>query len=76
MSLALIYVATWGATIIYAHQSRLALFRKYGVAPNQDGVFELVRAAEPHEDLAATREMLRVYAAEPAPQKTGMPVTA
>lgn len=65
--LALLYLCTWGATIIYAHQSRLALFETYGVAPNRDGVFELIRAAEPHEDLAATREMLRVYAGEPKP---------
>ena len=62
--LAIIYLATWAATIIYAHRSRLALFRKYGVAPNSDGVFELVRAVEPHEDMAATREMLRVYAGD------------
>lgn len=62
--LALIYLATWGATILYAHRSRLALFHRYGVAPNRDGVFELLRAGEPHEELAATREMLRVYASE------------
>lgn len=64
VSLALIYLATWATTIVYAHRSRVELFRKYGVAPNRDGVFELVRAVEPHEDMAATREMLRVYAAD------------
>lgn len=57
----LFYVVVWGFTIRYAHEARVALFRKYGVAPNRDGVFEMVSLGEPHEDLAATREMLRVY---------------
>lgn len=61
-ALALIGTVTWGATIVYAHRSRVALLRKYGVAPNRDGVFELLREGEPHTDLAATREMLREYA--------------
>lgn len=62
----LIYTFVWGLTIKFAHEARVELFRKYGVAPNRDGVFELLRPTEPHEDLAATREMLRVYANEPA----------
>lgn len=62
--IALIFVATWAVTATYAQRSRVVLLDIYGVAPNRDGVFELIRAREPHEDLAATREMLRVYADE------------
>lgn len=58
----LLYVALWAATIRYAHLARVQLLHTYGVAPDSNGVFELLRAAEPHDDLAATREALRVYA--------------
>lgn len=61
VGLGLLYVAAYALTILYAHRARVALFHKYGVAPNRDGVFEMVRSVAPHEDLAATREMLRVH---------------
>lgn len=61
--LGLTYAGVWALTIRFAHQARVELFHKYGVAPNRDGVFEMLVAAEPHEDLAATREMLREYSA-------------
>lgn len=68
--LALIYLATWAAAIVYGRRSRIVLLRKYGIAPNRDGVFELLRAGQPHEDLAATREMLRVHPAVEPPARS------
>lgn len=67
-TIGLLYVVLWAATIRFAHLARVELLRKYGVAPNSDGVFELLRAAEPHGDLAATREALREYAQELQPK--------
>lgn len=68
--LALLFLGVWGATIAMAHKSRIELLHQYGVAPNRDGVFELLRAGEPHKELAATREMLRVYTEDVADTDT------
>jgi hypothetical protein len=63
----LTYVALWGLALRFAREARIELLHKYGVAPNTDGIFVLLRAGEPHKDLAATRSVLGVYAPEPEP---------
>lgn len=58
---ALVFLGSYMLTIIYSHSARLAILEKYAVLPNQDGVFELLGGAPPHQDMAATRETMREY---------------